>query len=158
MEVKIFTGHGWNPSSELPDQQKLLHCLHYEVQKRQTKLGEQRPVVVMCRWDFRLSLYNLHVSLLYLNYFNFFSEIQSLLFYDLRVCRRPSEMSRSGLIFHIKGHGHCWWSDNEECFETSSSVVCFNSTVCFYCIKVYFRFLLFSPFYTCFALAKFCPK
>ncbi|XP_078317952.1 uncharacterized protein LOC111119360 isoform X3 [Crassostrea virginica] len=49
MEVKIFTGHGWNPSSELPDQQKLLHCLHYEVQKRQTKLGEQRPVVVMCR-------------------------------------------------------------------------------------------------------------
>lgn len=106
----------------------------------------------------RLQAFFIQLITLYLNYFNFFSEIQSLLFHDLRVCRRPSEMSRSGLIFHIKGHGHCWWSDNEECFETSSSVVCFNSTVCFYCIKVYFRFLLFSPFYTCFALAKICPK
>ena len=125
MEVKIFTGHGWNPSNELPDQQKLLHCLHYEVQKRQTKLGEQRPVVVMCRWDLRLSLYNLSLYILII----FFSEIQSLLFLDLRVCRRPSEMSRSGVIFHIKGHGHCWWSDKKECFETSSSVMYFNSSL-----------------------------
>lgn len=153
MEVKIFTGHGWNPSNELPDQQKLLHCLHYEVQKRQTKLGEQRPVVVMCRWDLRLSLYNLSLYILII----FFSEIQSLLFLDLRVCRRPSEMSRSGVIFHIKGHGHCWWSDKKECFETSSSVMYFNSTVCFYCIKGYFCLVLFSLFYTCFALAKIHP-
>ncbi|XP_048758085.2 receptor-type tyrosine-protein phosphatase alpha-like isoform X2 [Ostrea edulis] len=49
MEVKIFTGHGWSSSSELPNVQNLLHCLHYEVQKRQTKLGEQKPVVVICR-------------------------------------------------------------------------------------------------------------
>lgn len=48
-EVKIFVGQGWKSSSELPDQQKLLHCLHYEVQKRQNKLGEHKPIIVVCR-------------------------------------------------------------------------------------------------------------
>lgn len=47
-EVKIFVGQGWKSSSELPDQQKLLHCLHYEVQKRQNKLGEHKPIIVVC--------------------------------------------------------------------------------------------------------------
>uniref|UniRef100_K1PD35 Receptor-type tyrosine-protein phosphatase kappa n=1 Tax=Magallana gigas TaxID=29159 RepID=K1PD35_MAGGI len=50
-EVKIFVGQGWKSSSELPDQQKLLHCLHYEVQKRQNKLGEHKPIIVVCSSD-----------------------------------------------------------------------------------------------------------
>lgn len=63
-EVKIFVGQGWKSSSELPEKQKLLHCLHYEVQKRQNKLGEHKPIIVVCRLGIFLVKNLLYVVLL----------------------------------------------------------------------------------------------